>query len=209
MSLTGLFLITFLPVHLLGNIQLLWMDEGVAFNTYAKFMTGNPLILFISLGLYFFILLHTIQGILIWLTNKSSKGTTYAVKGKNTSFASRNMGPLGTIILIFILIHMYQFWLKMKIPGGLEMVTIDGVEMKNLFVQVVHSFSNLGFVVFYVLSMVAIGFHLSHGFQSAFQTLGLNHKKYTPLINGIGTAYSILIPLGFAAIPIIMYIQYA
>ncbi len=209
MSLTGLFLITFLPVHLLGNIQLCWSDEGVAFNTYAKFMTGNPLIKFVSYGLYFFILLHTVQGILIWLSNKSAKGSKYAVQGKNASFASRNMGPLGTIILIFILIHMYQFWLKMKMPGGLEMTTIDGVEMKNLFVQVVYTFTNPLFVIFYVLSMIAIGFHLSHGFQSAFQTLGLNHKKYTPLINGIGIAYSVLIPLGFAAIPIWMYMKYA
>ena len=208
MSLTGLFLITFLPVHLLGNIQLLYGDEGVAFNTYAEFMTGNPLIKFISYGLYFFILLHTVQGILVWLSNKSAKGSKYAVQGKSASFASRNMGPLGTIILIFILLHMYQFWLKMKL-GTLDMVTIDGVEMKNLFVQVVYSFTNLGFVIFYVVSMIAIGFHLSHGFQSAFQSLGLNHKKYTPVIKGMGTAYSILIPLGFAAIPIIMYFQYS
>ena len=208
MSLTGLFLITFLPVHLLGNIQLLYGDEGVAFNTYAEFMTGNPLIKFISYGLYFFILLHTVQGILVWLSNKSAKGSKYAVQGKSASFASRNMGPLGTIILIFILLHMYQFWLKMKL-GTLDMVTIDGVEMKNLFVQVIYSFTNLVFVIFYVVSMIAIGFHLSHGFQSAFQSLGLNHKKYTPVIKGMGTAYSILIPLGFAAIPIIMYFQYS
>ena len=208
MSLTGLFLITFLPVHLLGNIQLLYGDDGEAFNVYAKFMTGNPLIKFISYGLYFFILLHTVQGILIWLSNKSAKGSKYAVEGKSASFASRNMGPLGTIILIFILLHMYQFWLKMKL-GTLDMVTIDGVEMKNLFVQVVYSFTNIGFVIFYVVSMIAIGFHLSHGFQSAFQSLGLNHKKYTPLIKGLGLGYSILIPLGFALIPIIMYMQYA
>ena len=208
MSLTGLFLITFLIVHLIGNLQLLYGDDGAAFNSYAKFMTGNPLIKTVSWGLYFFILLHAVQGILIWLKNKSAKGSNYAVAGKNTSFASRNMGPLGTIILIFILIHMYQFWLKMKM-GSLTPITIDGIEMQNLYVQVVHVFSNPMFVIFYVLCMVAIAFHLAHGFQSAFQSLGLNHKKYTPLIKFVGMAYAILVPLAFAAIPIIMYMKYA
>lgn len=208
MSLTGLFLITFLFVHLIGNVQLLFGDDGVAFNTYAKFMTGNPLIKTVSLGLYFFIFLHAVQGILIWLQNKSAKGSKYAVSGKNTSFASRNMGPLGMIILIFLVIHMYQFWLKMKM-GSLTPITIDGTEMQNLYVQVVYVFSNEIFVIFYVLCMVAIAFHLAHGFQSAFQSLGLNHKKYTPFIKFLGLAYSILVPLGFALIPIVMYMKHA
>jgi len=78
-TLTGLFLITFLPVHLLGNLQLLYNDGGEAFNVYAKFMTSNPLIKFISYGLYFFILLHSVMGIISAITNKSAKGSKYAV----------------------------------------------------------------------------------------------------------------------------------
>lgn len=205
MSLTGLFLIIFLPVHLLGNFLLLAGDGGEAFNVYAKFMTGNPLIKFVSIGLYAFIVIHAIQGVIVWRVNKAKKGSRYAVQAKNTNWAASNMGILGTIILVFILIHMYQFWLKMKL-GWIPPVTIDGVEMSNLYATVSGIYSNLFFVIFYVVSMVVIGLHLSHGFQSAFQTLGLNHKKYTPLIKALGTGYSILIPLGFAVIPVWMYL---
>jgi len=207
MSLTGLFLITFLPVHLAGNLLLLLDDGGEAFNVYAKFMTSNPLIKITSYGLYAFILLHSVQGILIWRVNKSKTGSQYAVKAKNTNWAASNMGILGTIILVFILIHMYQFWFKMKI-GVIDPITIDGVEMSNLYATVYEAYTNIFFVIFYVVSMIVIGLHLSHGFQSAFQSLGLNHKKYTPLIKLLGTAYSILVPLGFAVIPIVMYLKY-
>jgi len=205
MSLTGIFLITFLPVHLLGNLQLLADDGGESFNVYAKFMTGNPLIKTVSYGLYAFILIHTVQGIAIWLQNKNSRESRYAVKATvNSSWASRNMGPLGTIVLVFIVLHMVQFWLKMKM-GTLDMVEIDGAQVKDLYAPVYATFKNIFFVIFYVVCMAFIGLHLSHGFQSAFQTLGLNHKKYTPLIKGVGTAYSILIPLGFAIIPLYFY----
>lgn len=81
----------------------------------------------------------------------------------------------------------------------------DATGIKNLYVLVAATFSSLPFVIFYVVSMVVIAMHLNHGFQSAFQTLGLNHKKYTPIIKVLGTAYSILIPLGFAIIPVVFY----
>jgi len=208
MSLTGLFLITFLPVHLAGNVQLLFSDGGEAFNKYAYFMTNNSFIKFTSYGLYAFILLHMLQGIVIWLTNKSAKGSKYAVSNVQTSFASRNMGPLGMILLVFLVVHMGQFWFKMKV-GWLANIQYEGYDhaVKNLYTPVEAAFTNPLFVIFYVACMVAIGLHLSHGFQSAFQTLGLNHKKYTPIIKGLGLAYSIIIPLGFAAIPVIFFIK--
>lgn len=207
MSLTGLFLIIFLVAHLVGNLQLLISDGGVQFNQYAKFMTSNPLIKSVSYGLYFFILLHAIQGILVWRKNSAAKGTKYAVTTKaNNSWASRNMGPLGVVVLIFILIHMYQFWLQMKL-GTLDMVPqgADGAMIKDLYGIVSATYENIFFVIFYVVSMFFIAMHLSHGFQSAFQSLGINHKKYTPLIQFLGKAYSLLIPLGFAIIPIYFY----
>ncbi len=204
MSLTGLFLITFLLVHLIGNLQLLANDGGESFNVYAKFMTSNPLIKFTSYGLYSFILLHIVQGFVVAWNNRQSKGSRYAVAAKNTNWAASNMAILGTLILVFLLIHLYQFWFKMKL-GWIAPVTIDGVEMSNLYATVSEAYRNIGFVIFYVISMIVVGLHLSHGFQSAFQSLGLNHKKYTPIIKGVGTAYSILIPLGFAIIPIWMY----
>jgi len=205
MSLTGIFLITFLPVHLLGNLQLLADDGGESFNVYAKFMTGNPVIKTISYGLYAFILIHTVQGLALWFQNRNSRESRYAVKATvNSSWASRNMGPLGMILLIFLIIHLAQFWFKMH-WGSIDIVDIDGDKVKDLYGPVYVAFKNIFFVIFYVVCMGFIGLHLSHGFQSAFQSLGLNHKKYTPLIKGLGTAYSILIPLGFAIIPLYFY----
>ncbi|MBK9735099.1 MAG: succinate dehydrogenase cytochrome b subunit [Saprospiraceae bacterium] len=202
MSLTGLFLILFLTVHLLGNLQLLLHDNGLAFNTYAKLMTTNPLIKIISYGNYFFILLHAFVGLSLWWYNRNAKGQSYVVSNHNkTSWASKNMALLGTLILAFILIHMGDFWLKMKLDQ-LPMVTIDGVEVKDLYFRVAEAFKNPLLVACYVIGMGVLSFHLWHGFQSAFQTLGLNHKKYTPIIKGAGKAYAIIIPAGFALIPI-------
>ena len=211
MSLTGLFLILFLVVHLIGNLQLLSADGGRSFNLYAEFMTSNPLIKTISYGLYFFILLHAVQGLIIWSKNRTARGGQgYAVKvtrAVNTNGTiAKSMGWLGTIILIFILLHMYQFWLQMKL-GAVPMVTIGGKEIKDLYTPVVAVFENPVFVAIYVISMVVIAFHLLHGFQSAFQTLGLNHKKYNPLIRFVGVFISIVIPAGFAVIPVVMYGQ--
>lgn len=210
MSLTGLFLITFLPVHLLGNLMLLKADGGEAFNTYAYFMTNNPLIKFVSIGLYFFIILHAIQGILIAVSNKKAKGTKYMVNTyTNKSWASNNMALLGILIFAFICIHMGDFWFKMKFTSQLDMVTdyggYEGIAIKDLYARVVAAFDQLWIVVVYLIGMVALGFHLMHGFASAFQTLGINHQKYTPVIKSLGMAYSILIPLGFAIIPIYMF----
>ena len=212
MSLTGLFLIIFLVVHLVGNLQLMLADGGQQFNLYAKFMTSNPLIKTISYGLYAFILLHAFQGLYIKWRNMQSRGQQkYAVKvtrAVNTNAtAAKYMAQLGIIIFVFLIIHMYQFWFKMKI-GALEMVQYEGVDytVSNLYAPVAVAFSNPFFVVFYVISMIIVAVHLWHGFQSAFQTLGLNHKKYTPFIQFLGKAYSILIPVGFAIIPIFFFL---
>ena len=211
MSLTGLFLIVFLLVHLIGNLQLLLSDGGEAFNLYAEFMTTNPLIKLSSYGLYTFILLHAVQGWLLWSKNRKARGGQgYAVqatraKGTNGNIAKR-MGWLGTIVFIFLMLHLYQFWFQMH-WGGIETATYGGVEVKDLYSIVKGTYMNPIYVVVYVLSMVVIGAHLLHGFQSSFQSLGLNHQKYTPFIKFLGTAYSILIPLGFAIIPIYMFVR--
>ena len=212
MSLTGIFLILFLKVHLLGNIQLLYDDQGKAFNEYAHFMGHNPLIQLISKGNFFFILLHVLIGLYLWVVNRAARGgQKYAitkVRAVNThpGFA-RNMAFLGTILLLFILIHLYQFWLQMKLEN-VALVSYGGEpEIEDLFEKVKVAFLNPGFVLFYTVCMAVLAFHLWHGFQSAFQTLGLNHKKYTPIIQFLGKAYSILIPLGFAIIPVWFYLK--
>lgn len=205
MSLTGLFLVTFLIVHLIGNLQLLAGDGGESFNLYAKFMTSNPFIKATSYGLYAFILLHAVQGLMIWIVNKSAKGKTYLVKTKdNASFASQNMAWLGIILALFLGLHLYQFWLQMKMDWT-PMATYDGVEVKDLYKIVSIAFANPIYVIIYVISMIAVGLHLSHGIQSGFQTLGLNHKKYNPVIKFVGMAISIVLALGFSLIPIWMY----
>lgn len=208
MSLTGLFLILFLVVHLGGNLQLLKDDGGEAFNIYAYYMTHNPLIKVISYGLYFFIVLHAIQGIVLWAYNKKARGSQkYAVKSASTTtWASRSMGLLGSLILIFIFIHMGDFWFAMK-ANKLPMVAYDDMDVKvaDLYYKVNLSFQQLWIVAFYVLAMIGLAFHLSHGFQSAFQTLGINHDRYNPIIKGVGKIYSVIVPLGFAIIPLYYY----
>lgn len=208
MALTGIFLMLFLVIHLLGNLQLLKDDQGEAFNTYAFFMTHNPVIKIISYSLYAFILLHTVQGLRLWFYNRASRGENrYAVRNTRASESSaRNMAWFGIVIFIFLILHLWQFWLQMKL-GALPPVEVDAYEhpIQNLYQPVADAFQNIFYVIFYVLSMIVVGFHLWHGFWSSFQTLGLTHKKYTPIIKGIGYLYSVGIALGFAIIPIVSY----
>jgi len=204
MSLTGLFLILFLVVHLAGNLQLLKGDGGVSFNAYAYFMTTNPLISTIAWGNYFFIALHAIMGIVIWAKNKAAKGSTYSVRSNaKVSWASKNMALLGTLILAFILIHMGDFWWKMKMDT-VPYITIEGMDhqVKDLYSKVSHTFSNPWMVAAYLVGLLTLSFHLWHGFQSAFQTLGLNHPKYSPIIKGLGKLFAVIVPLGYAVIPL-------
>jgi succinate dehydrogenase / fumarate reductase cytochrome b subunit len=205
MALTGLFLILFLIVHLIGNLQLLHHDEGRAFNIYAQFMTSNPVIKIVGYVNYAMIIFHVIWA--IWLTrkNRASRGSVgYAVNNNPSTWSSRNMGILGTLILIFLVIHLRGFWYQMH-WGNIPTKNYDGVETKDLFATVDFAYESPGFVLLYVISMIILAFHLYHGFGSAFQTLGLNHVKYNPVIKVIGVAFAIIVPALFALIPIVMY----
>ena len=210
MALTGLFLCTFLAVHLMGNLQLLHDDEGQAFNLYSKFMSSNPLIQTVSWVNFAFILGHIVWGAMLTFKNKAARPQAYAYNkpGSNSSFSSRWMGVLGTMILIFLVVHLKEFKLA-YLGNDLPMVTyhVDGhdVTVKNMYYEVEEEFENPFVVGLYVVSMIALGFHLFHGFQSAFQTLGLRHPKYTPLIKGAGFLFWGLIPVGFAIIPLIYF----
>lgn len=204
MALTGLFLISFLIVHLIGNLQLLHDDGGRAFNIYAKFMTSNPLIKTVSYLLYTSILVHALWALLLTLQNRKARGKGYAIANKSSEWSSRNMGILGTLILIFTVIHMRQFWAEMH-WGAVPMATYDGVEVKDLYTIVAFAFEQPVYVILYVVSMVALAFHLWHGFSSAFQTLGLNHLKYNGVINFVGRTFAIVVPAAFAWIPIAMF----
>ena len=211
MSLTGLFLILFLIVHLVGNLQLLTDDGGQSFNLYSAFMSENPFILMISLCLYTFIILHSVQGILLYFANKKAKGS-YTSKGNvaGASWNSKNMALLGILIFAFLCLHMGDFWVKMRFTDQLALVSYPGHEkpVQDMFTRVHVAFQELWIVIVYLIGVVALMLHLIHGFQSAFQTLGLNHKKYTPVIKGIGWIYTIAISLGFAIIPLFHYFSH-
>ena len=209
MSLTGLFIIFFLIGHMLGNLLLFKDDGGQSFNEYAKFMTTTPFIMVLSFVTYGSIIVHIFYSIVVTLKNRAARPIAYAVSDRNASslWTSRNMGILGTLILIFIVIHLKSFWFEMKF-GSLPMVEYDGSgKIQNLYVIVVVAFSQLWYVVLYVVSMAALAFHLSHGFTSAFQTLGLTHVKYTPFIKRVGMAFAIIVPMVFASMPVYMYLK--
>ncbi len=208
MAMTGLFLIIFLIGHLLGNMLIFKDDGGQVFNEYAKFMTTTPAILVLSILTYVSIIAHVIYSIVITIHNRKSRPVQYAVlnASANSVWTSRSMGVLGTFVLIFIVVHLKSFWFEMKF-GSIPMVEYDSGSMKNLYLIVSEAFSQTWYVAFYVFAMMILAFHLSHGFSSAFQTLGLSHIKYTPLIKLVGTAFSIIVPTLFASMPIYMYMK--
>lgn len=212
MALTGLFLCLFLVGHLLGNLQLL-LPAGQAakdqFNEYALFMTTNPAVKVLSYLTYFSILFHAIDGIVLTIHNRKARPQGYVSfkPSTNTMWSSRNMGILGTIILAFIVVHMSMFWAEMKF-GGLDdtiYTTANGEEVRDLYTLTVKTFQDaqygLWWAIAYGFAMLAIAFHLSHGFSSGFQSLGINHPKYNKFIKKFGWAFAILIPLAFAVIP--------
>jgi len=204
MSLSGLFLCSFLVVHMAGNMQLLLGDGGLAFNEYAYSMTHNPLIKTTSYLLYFGILLHAVQGLILAWANRGARKSKYASgSSAGSSFASRNMGILGSILLLFIVVHMKTFWFEMHWGS----IPVDKNNFKDLYTVVVTAFTNPLYVVFYLISLAALAFHLFHGFQSAFQTLGINHSKYTPIIKIVGQVFAILVPALFALQPIVIFIK--
>lgn len=209
MSLTGLFLISFLVVHLAGNLQLLKHDGGEAFNHYAEFMGTNPVIQTIAKLNFFFIALHAVISLILTTRNSGARGPEgykATPKKKSSIWASRNMGILGTLILIFLVIHLKDFWGVSKF-GTLEPATYGEETYGDLYALVMDWFQKGWYVGLYVFCMAALAFHLWHGFQSAFHTLGLRHQKYTPIINFVGKAFAIIVPAMFAWIPIAIYFQ--
>ena len=195
----------------MGNLQLLKDDGGEAFNKYAYFMTHNPLIKTVAYANYFFFLYHAFRGISLALANRSARPVAYTVKadGANSGWSSRNMALLGTVLLVFIVIHLSNFWYKMKF-GSMPEITYAGDPMpyKDLYVSVSLAFKELWIVILYVVAQIALGYHLFHGFQSSFQSLGLKVSKYASIIDGLGkVVFGVLIPAGFALLPIYIYFK--
>lgn len=202
MSFTGLFLITFLLIHCYLNLQIFWNDGGIKFNEGAHFMGTNPIMHLLEIGLVVGFLLHIIQGLMIWRQN-SRRRTRYAVQAGNATskWYSRSMGLLGTLVLLFLIMHTAHFWIPNRAH---QLATGEELDLFRLM-QIV--FQNPVVVVLYVLGCISLAFHLVHGFYSAFQTLGLNVPKYKKIIRNVGIAFSVIVPLLFALMPICFYMD--
>lgn len=267
MAITGLFLCLFLVGHLLGNLQLIMKtgEEGRrAFNEYAYFMGHNIFIKILSYLTYASILFHAIDGIMLTIQNKKARPVNYVYNNPsaNSSLPSRWMALLGSLILVFLVTHMANFWWKMKIseeiplhtyklkldprlgqapdvdyyythnpsinpiPKDTAQIEEKGTELflkssnlkladsyRDLHTVVMQFFNEetnpraLIYLVIYVLSMGVLGFHLWHGFSSAFQSLGLNHARYNSIIKLFGHGFAVIVPFLFALIPILIFIK--
>lgn len=208
MSITGLFLIIFLIGHVAGNLLLFSNDEGQAFNEYAHFMSTNQGIFILRVLTFTSIIFHLVYSIVLTKNNKQARPVGYATvkPSPNTSWMSRNMGLLGLIILIFLIIHLKTFFYEMSF-GEIPFVEYESGVVKNLYAIVVNAFSKLWYTALYVIFMIALALHLAHGFHSSFQTAGVRHTKYTPIIKNTGIAFSIIVPALFAAMPIYIFIK--
>jgi succinate dehydrogenase / fumarate reductase cytochrome b subunit len=207
MSLAGLFLIIFLALHLSINITLILFKDTETFNKAATFMGTNPIIKAMEIILFGGFLLHMIYGTVLQIQNllarpKGYKKTNYS----QTSFFSKYMLHTSIIITIFLVLHLLDFWIKNKFLGEVhEVVYADGKTYHDLGALVIERFQIGWVVIVYLILLAGLGFHLHHGFQSAFQTLGLNHKTYTPVIKALGVIYSIIVTTGYMMIPVVIY----
>ena len=204
MSITGLFLCSFLVIHLVGNLSLFYSDGGQAFNEYTKFMSSNWFIRIMEIVLLAGFVLHIYMGYKLTRQNNAARPIKYQVSKVNetSSVYSRNMGITGTIILVFLIIHLKTFWYEYKFGA----IGMDAWGNKDMYSAVVVVYQEWWFSLFYVLSMILLGAHLNHGFQSAFKSIGLSDKKYAPVISKIGTGFALLMTIGFSAFPILFYI---
>lgn len=239
MAATGLFLCLFLVGHLAGNIQLLvgGYEGRLAFNEYSVFMTTNIAVIILSYLTYFSIIFHALDGLVISINNRKARPQSYVYNkpSRNSIWSSRNMGFLGTLILAFIIFHMWDFWYRYKFGSLPHMTSQDGTAfvlkngeevangtvengmvlnaagkamgpvMKDLHTAVVEAFQQPWVVILYVIGMIALALHLYHGVQAAFQSLGLKTPVTRRPIYIFGKIFAIVISIGFAIIPVYVY----
>jgi succinate dehydrogenase / fumarate reductase cytochrome b subunit len=202
---TGLFLCFFLVIHLLGNLQLLLpvAEAKEQFNWYSHLLAGNMLIKVISWVLLISIIAHAVYALLLAAKTKKANGTKYVYDKRNevSPWNSRNMGLLGTVILVFLVIHLKDFWYV----SDFTTMVLDKQGYKDMYSVVILTFHQWWYVLIYEISFIALGFHLLHGFFSAARTLGLNHPKYAKLVRYTGWLYTAFITGGFMLIPIVVY----
>ncbi|MDQ2720916.1 MAG: succinate dehydrogenase cytochrome b subunit [Bacteroidota bacterium] len=198
MGLTGFFLIIYLVVHASLNATIFYNDNGATFNTAASFMLHNWFVRFLEIGLFAVFVLHIIQGLVLWQQNRAARKIKYFKQNfpREIKWYSRYMGWLGTFLLLFLVMHLYHFWASTKHELYFNGPVID------LYQEMKEVFTNPVWFVLYMLGLVSLLFHLLQGFQSAFQTFGINHRRWTPIVKGIGIFYSFFICILFASMPV-------
>lgn len=199
MGATGFFLIIYLIVHAGINALIFYNDGGETFKVAAHFLSHNWFMRFLEVGLFVVFILHIVQGLMLWKQNRAARGQMGYAKKEFTpqiKWYSRYMGWLGTFLLLYLVMHLSQFWIGTK-----EEIYFNGPSW-DLYAQMKNIFTNPLWFTLYMIGLVSLLFHLLQGFQSAFQTFGINHKKYTPIIKGIGVFYSVVICVLFAMMPI-------
>jgi succinate dehydrogenase / fumarate reductase, cytochrome b subunit len=203
MGLTGLFLISFLIIHVSINSTIFLNDHGETFNGYAHFMSHNFIVRFLEVGLFAGLVGHIIQGALLTFANQKKRPSNYEVAPGNATskWYSRSMGILGSLLLIFLAIHLSHFWVPTKAA-----LYLRNDEKVFPFEELKHTFSNIWVVIIYVLGVISLAWHLIHGFPSAFQSMGINNSKYNALIKGAGLGYTIIISILFILMPISLHL---
>ena len=214
MALTGLFLVSFLVIHVGVNACIFNdlaifdpNDNGRMFNKAAHFMGSTVLIRILEIVLFAGFLLHIIQSYILYVQNKSKRKVDYKVPmgTRGSTWYSKSMTLLGTLLLMFLVLHVAHFWVPSRVTHDLTPVQYGDMNAHNLFERMVSVFQNPWIVLIYVLGCISLAWHLLHGFQAAFRTLGLSNKKYINLVHGFGIFFSIVVPLLFALMPISMY----
>ena len=210
MALSGFFLVSFLILH--SSLNMISVIAPDMFNTASHFMGTNPLIQYaMQPVLAFGVVFHLAMGLYLEWQNQQARNVKYAMNkpGENSSWMSRNMIITGIMILLFLGLHFYDFWipeLNLKFITG-DMTGLNEAGNFRYLEELQHKFQSPTRTGLYVISFVFLSLHLLHGFQSAFQSVGFRHNKYTPLIKALGNIYAILIPAMFVFIAIYHFIN--
>ena len=214
MAITGLSLIFFLVVHVTVN-ALMWSnifvpeDNGEIFNKAAHWLGQSLVPRVLEIGLFLFFILHIIQGYVLEVKNRANRGIGYNVKmgSKGSAWYRKSMGLLGTLILLFLIVHLADFWIPSRFGGLIEVQYADtpGKTYHDLYFRMIEVFQNQWVVLLYVLGCISLAWHLIHGFQSSFRTIGVSNKKYLALLQNTGYVFSIIVCLLFAMMPVSIY----
>lgn len=204
MAATGLFLCLFLVEHLYTNVSLFYGDGGVEFNETSHSMVHMLIIRIIEIVLFAAIVIHVLQATMLTKQNSDARPVKYAIDGASntSSWISRNMGLTGSVIFFFIVVHLYNFFVPYRITD-----TVGHEGQQTLAQNVAEALGNPVYAGLYLLSVIILAWHISHGFSSAFQSLGINNKKYTPVLKKTAAGFAILMGIGFASFPIIFFVS--